>query len=73
MKALLFLTFSLTASAQPLDLGSRWELFVDEYLVAQKNGVALKLHDPIKEEARRGSKGRTDYSSGRVENKAPEG
>jgi len=50
MKALLFLTFSLTASAQPLDLGSRWELFVDEYLVAQKNGVALKLHDPIKKE-----------------------
>ena len=50
MKALLFLTFSLTASAQPLDLGSRWELFVDEYLVAQKNDVALKLHDPIKKE-----------------------
>ncbi|MBL9180494.1 MAG: hypothetical protein JNM65_20705 [Verrucomicrobiaceae bacterium] len=39
-----------TLAAQPLDLGSRWELFVDEFLVAQKSGVALKLHDPIKRE-----------------------
>jgi len=37
-------------SAEPLDIGSRWELFVDEHLVAQKNGLALKLHDPIKRE-----------------------
>lgn len=37
-------------AAAPLDLGSRWELFVDEYLVAQKSGVALKLHEPVKRE-----------------------
>jgi hypothetical protein len=32
------------------DIGSRWELFVDEFLIAQKDGVALKLHDPIRRE-----------------------
>jgi hypothetical protein len=35
---------------QVRDIGSRWELFVDEFLVANKSGVALKLHDPIKRE-----------------------
>lgn len=37
-------------SAPPLDLGSRWELFVDEFLVAEKAGLALKLHEPVKRE-----------------------
>ena len=47
----LTLTLSLTApAAEPLDIGTRWELFVDEYLVAQKNHVALKLHEPVKRE-----------------------
>ena len=50
MKALLYFAFAASACAQPLDLGTRWELFVDEHLVAQKQGVALKLHDPIKRE-----------------------
>lgn len=48
-----FFAFALSFSAQaaaPLDLGSRWELFVDEYLVAQKNGVALKLAEPVRRE-----------------------
>jgi hypothetical protein len=47
-------TFCLSAlalhAATPLDLGSRWELFVDEYLVAAKSGVALKLHEPVRRE-----------------------
>lgn len=50
MKALLYFAFAASACAQPLDLGTRWELFVDEHLVARKQGVALKLHDPIKRE-----------------------
>jgi len=37
-------------AAEPIDLGSRWELLVDEFLVAQKQGVALKLHEPVKRE-----------------------
>ncbi|MBL9115555.1 MAG: hypothetical protein JNJ83_11165 [Verrucomicrobiaceae bacterium] len=45
-----FLFIALGASAQTLELDHRWELFVDEYLVAQKEGVALKLHDPVKRE-----------------------
>lgn len=48
---LLFPLLSVTAlAAAPLDLGQRWELFVDEFLVAQKNGAALKLHEPVKRE-----------------------
>ena len=38
------------AAAEPLEIGSRWELFVDEFLVAEKNGVALKLDEPVRRE-----------------------
>lgn len=37
-------------ASEPLDIGSRWELFVDEFLVAEKKGVALELHEPDKKE-----------------------
>ena len=51
MKTLLFLALTLTArAAAPIDVASRWELFVDEFLVARKNAVALKLHDPVRRE-----------------------
>ncbi len=54
MKAILLPLFVILHSAfviaAPPDLGSRWELFVDEFLVAQKSGVALKLHEPVKRE-----------------------
>jgi len=51
LASLIFVGLSLTAhAAEPLDIGSRWELFVDEFLVAEKNGVALKLHEPVKRE-----------------------
>ena len=50
MKALLFLALAAPACAQPLDLGTRWELFVDEHLVAKKDGLALKLHEPVRRE-----------------------
>lgn len=36
--------------AKPFNIASRWELFVDEYLVAEKSGVSLKLHEPVKRE-----------------------
>src|SRR3954468_11861328 len=39
-----------TAETAVRDIGSRWELFVDQFLVARQSGVALKLHDPIKRE-----------------------
>lgn len=48
--AILLLFTSTCQATEPLDIGSRWELFVDEFLVAEKNKVALKLHDPIKRE-----------------------
>lgn len=40
----------LASAATPLDLGTRWELFVDDYLVASKDGLALKLHEPVRRE-----------------------
>jgi hypothetical protein len=50
--ALLLTTALLSAAepAKPLDLGSRWELFLDESLIAKKQGVALKLHEPVRRE-----------------------
>ena len=32
------------------DIGTRWELFVDEWLIDKKDGVALQLHRPVKRE-----------------------
>ncbi|WP_414664313.1 hypothetical protein [Horticoccus sp. 23ND18S-11] len=37
-------------SASPLELGTRWELFVDNFLVANTRGAALKLHEPRRAE-----------------------
>ena len=34
------------SSQQPLDIGSRLELFVDDYLIESMEGVRLKLHEP---------------------------
>lgn len=51
--ATLLFAFALTLgiqAAEPLDIGSRWELFVDEFLVASKNGLELKLHEPVRRE-----------------------
>ncbi len=53
MKLASLILLSLTVgahAAEPIDLGSRWELFVDEFLIAQKQGVSLKLHEPVKRE-----------------------
>ena len=48
---LLSLLLALPAvAAEPIAPGSRWELFVDEFLVAEKSGVSLKLHEPVKRE-----------------------
>ena len=33
-------------TTEPLDIGSRLELFVDDYLVESMEGVSLKLHEP---------------------------
>ena len=38
------------AAVAPLEIGSRWELFVDEFLVGERKGASLKLHEPVKRE-----------------------
>src|SRR6476659_8546761 len=47
-RVLVFLIFFIVygASAEPLDLGSRRELFVDNYLIASKTNVQFTLHEP---------------------------
>lgn len=47
---LLLLALTSSLAADPINIGSRWELFVDEHLVAGKTGVTLKLHEPVKRE-----------------------
>jgi len=37
---------SMCHGSEPIDIGSRRELFVDHYLIDQLDGVALKLHPP---------------------------
>ena len=36
--------------ASPRDIGSRLELFVDEWLIDEMDGVALKMHKPVPRE-----------------------
>ena len=52
MKAalLLLLTTSTVHAAAPLDIGSRWELFVDDYLISKMQNVELELHEPDRRE-----------------------
>ena len=40
----------LPALSAGIDIGSRWELFVDDALIQQHNGTSLKLQTPIKRE-----------------------
>lgn len=44
------LTSSLLTAAEPVDIGSRRELFVDGYLIDQFEGVRLELHRPVRRE-----------------------
>jgi len=39
-------TLTVTANDKPIDIGSRLELFVDDYLIASTSGVELRLHEP---------------------------
>lgn len=40
---------SVSNAAEPMDIGSRLELFVDDYLIESMSGVSLKLHSPKRE------------------------
>ncbi len=45
--SLTFLSLNVSPAADPVDVGSRLELFVDDYLIESKTGdVDLKLHKP---------------------------
>jgi len=44
------LTPSLLTAAEPVDIGSRRELLVDQHLIEQLDGVRLELHRPVRRE-----------------------
>ncbi|MDP6557019.1 MAG: hypothetical protein QGG71_20285 [Pirellulaceae bacterium] len=44
------LASSLSAAAEPVDIGSRRELLVDQYLIDRLDGVRLALHRPVRRE-----------------------
>jgi hypothetical protein len=47
MKALLYLSVAASACAQPVNIGSHRELFVDDYLIGKLSGQATqRLHQP---------------------------
>jgi hypothetical protein len=48
--ALLGQTADGRAAGRPLDLGTRWELFVDSFLVAAAQDASLRLHEPRRAE-----------------------
>ncbi|MGB7160340.1 MAG: hypothetical protein WBD40_19890 [Tepidisphaeraceae bacterium] len=45
---LLFLLAAAPSQGQPIDLGSKLELFVDRHLIDRTDGVELKLREPVK-------------------------
>jgi len=38
--------FAITAAAEPVDIGSRRELFVDDLIIGKLDGTKLKMHEP---------------------------
>ncbi len=50
LPALLLATLACAHAATPLDLGHRWELLVDDFLLRAPRDVALKLHEPVRRE-----------------------
>jgi hypothetical protein len=52
--ALMFVIAAASSGAalagEVLDIGTRWELFVDRFLVAEMDGAALRLHEPVRRE-----------------------
>src|SRR4051812_43682448 len=50
MKSLLFFALSLVSvrAAEPIALGTRCEMFVDDFLISELHGVTLKLHEPAR-------------------------
>ncbi len=48
--SLVFLLASAAVAAEPIDVGTRLEPVVDDYLIARLDGVALRLHPPIPRE-----------------------
>ncbi len=54
VSAFLFLStgspLSLAEGAEPIDLGNRRELFIDDHLIDQMKNVQLQVHQPVREE-----------------------
>ena len=64
-----FLFTAMTQSAEPIDIGSRRELFVDHHLIGSLSGVRLALHRP--ELAARSLRALSFYPSARKRRRTP--
>ena len=51
IQAIVWLSSHAVFSVEPLPIGSRRELFVDDYLIDRMTGVSLKAHRPEPREA----------------------
>ena len=46
-----FIFTAITQAAEPIDIGSRRELMVDDYLIAAMQGAAVRrMHHPVRRE-----------------------
>ncbi len=45
-----FLPQPIRTTTEPIDIGSRLELFVDDFLVEKMDGLELRLHQPVSKE-----------------------
>jgi hypothetical protein len=50
LSTILLVLSAVAQSAEPIDIGSRRELFVDHYLIERLDGVRLQLHRPLRRE-----------------------
>ena len=50
LPTILLVLSAVAQSAEPIDIGSRRELFVDHYLIERLDGVRLQLHRPLRRE-----------------------
>lgn len=48
--ALFVVSLAVLRAVPPMELGTRCEMFVDDFLIAETHGVARKLHPPVRRE-----------------------
>lgn len=58
--------WSLVSGAAPLQVGHRHQLFIDDYVIADRSGIELTLHQPVKFKGNPVLRGEHPWESGSV-------